>query len=95
MHKSKEMFVDFLMKNDKIYHDCSNRNKIRTRKLISFKQGELCVCPSKSPYWKADLKDKSLKSKERQSTRQYVKKPKQKYGLDAPKCGLQIMLFSM
>ena len=77
MYRSYEKLIGFFIKNSKIYHGCYNKNKIRIRKVIAFKQGELCVFSSKNPYWKSDLKEKFVKPKERKFTRQYGKEMKQ------------------
>lgn len=52
-----------------LYHACNYKNRSRNQKMIDFKRGENCFCPTLEPYWRT-VKEKYL-CKLRKITKQY------------------------
>ena len=56
LHPNVHTFVDHYRNGDLIdlpfYHDCDRLNTNGTRKLIEYKNGMQCICPTNKPYWK-------------------------------------------
>ena len=61
LHPNVHTFVDHYRNGDLIdlpfYHGCDRVNRNGTRKLIEYRNGMQCICPTNKPYWKI-TKDK-------------------------------------
>ena len=61
LHPNVHTFVDHYRNGHLIdlpfYHGCNRVNRNGTRKLIEYRNGVQCICPTNKPYWKI-TKDK-------------------------------------